>query len=255
MHSKSVSLGMVIWIAGIATALAASTPLIAIDPGADIGDPPSNGQFFGFKEPNISGTWGWTFCVKTPIRVTHVAWYDEDADGLSHSHRIGLWKDLTGSIDWPFVGDSSEQLLYDVPPNPPFFAGAPGLTIPAGLASELDGPWRKVAIPGGPLELQPGGYALGGIDAADSTDAVWYALDPLATDGLGNYLPADNRIQIGAPGSANGFQPPSSFLLVSGVELGPMLFVEPIPEPSTWLLATLSMTYIGMHRLRNWSAA
>ena len=235
-------------------------PLIDIHPGLDVAESPGPNQYFGFDEPNIDGTWGWTFFVKSPIVVTHVAWYDESGDGLSHSHRIGLWKDLSGIDRWPFIQTSgnyprvvvnAEQLLGIFPP---FLTD--GIVIPEGIAADLDGVWRKVALPVGPILLQPGGYALGGLDDTNSTDAIRYVLDDLATYEMGNSLPADPRIQIGAPGHSDltGFQAPSMFFLVGGVELGPMLFIEPIPEPCAGILMLLACIGVTLGRLTNRSS-
>ena len=43
------------------------------------------------------------FSLSSRLVITHVAWYDEGQDGILHSHRIGLWKDLSGATDWPFI--------------------------------------------------------------------------------------------------------------------------------------------------------
>lgn len=206
---------------------AASVPLIDMDPGADYS--------ISFDEPHINGTWGWTFYVHSPLLVTHVAWYDQGGDGLSHPHRIGLWQDLSGATAWPFISPAqSQQLLPTLDP----------VVVPAGNEAELiDGWWRRVELPQGPIVLSPGGYALGGVDNPSSTDAIRYHLDSQATGGTGNSLPADSRIRIGAPGysQAPGFHVPDLFILVSGVELGAMLFVQSIPEPST-----MTLTIVGV---------
>ena len=225
-------------------AVAAPIPLVNISPATGIAQSPGPNQFFGFDEGNINGTWGWSFYVKSPITITSVAWYDENADGLSHSHSIGLWKDLTGKTNWPYVTSTAQQLL-----------GASGIVIPTGTVAALDGPWRKVALPTGPISLSPGGYFLGGLDNANSTDAIRYGLDH-STPGFPTRMPADPRIDVGAPGSLeSGFGVPSSFILVSGVELGPMLFVEPVPEPTTIAMALsigcLAIGSLTMRRRRD----
>jgi hypothetical protein len=128
-----------------------------------------------------------------------------------------------------------QQLLFTPPPflTPPYFVD--GVLIPSGTAAELDGAWRKKPLPAGPITLMAGGYVLAGLDDINSTDPIRYALHRATTN---NSLPADVRIKIGGPGFfTNGFIPPSNYYLVEGVELGPMLFVEPIPEPHGILLA------------------
>ena len=207
---------------------AESVPLIDLHPGLD----------GTFVEGNFDTTVGWTFYVEEPITVTHVGWYDEDGDGLSHDHRIGLWKDLSGEADWPYVGVGNvEQLLgYHIAD----FLVPVGITISSGTSAELDGPWRKVELDA-PLTLPVGGYALGGLDNSLSTDPITYVLDIGSTNDLESSLPADTRIRVGAPGLSfePGFNVPDYFFLVCGLELGPMLFVQPVPEPGTSALLAL----------------
>ncbi len=250
------------------TAADNSVPLVNLHPGLDVGDPPNEGQFFGFDEPNIEGTWGWSFFVRSPIRVTHVAWYDEGGDGLSHEHRVGLWKDRSNTELWPFVEtESAEQLLN---PQAPLDLGIlgmirqqpEGIVIPSGTTANLDGPWRKISLPHGPITLARGGYVLGGTDHPESADSIRYVAGNTADSGIDamNLLPADSRIRIGAPGKTDGYSPvnqfvlspdaPSSFFLVNGVELGPMLFVEPIPEPHSVILVMVACVVCGAARVR-----
>jgi hypothetical protein len=224
---------------------AASVPIVNVDPS---GPCPT----VCLNEPHGDITWGWTFYVTEPIAITHVGWYDQDGDGLSHLHRIGIWRDLTGETNWPYVDGTPQQILGTFPP---FVTD--GLEIPAGTAAELDGPWRKVPInaipPGTPFVLQPGGYAVGGLDHPNSTDAIRYTLAGGATP---NLLTSDPRIIIGAPSysSQSGFRVPDIFILVHGVEMGPMLFAEPVPEPSRpLLLAAGAFAALGRPRyLRPW---
>jgi len=205
---------------------AGSVPLVGIDPGAVYS--------ISFDEPNTDGMWGWTFYVHSPVVVTHVAWYDEGGDGLSHSHRIGLWKDLSGSVNWPFVSATQNEQILKTGVND-------SVVVPAGDGAELvNGLWRRRALPNGPIVLSPGGYALGGLDSATSADAIRYHLAWVPS---GVQFPTDPRIEIGAPSysGSSGFQFPGFHILVDGVELGPMLFVQPIPESATLTLAGLSM--------------
>ncbi len=211
---------------------AASVPLVNINPATDISNNPGAGQFFGFDETNNNGTWGWRFNVISPIVVTDVGWYDKDADGLFHSHLVGLWKSDGQPIP------TYQQLLGTFPP---FLTE--GITIPSGTAAPLDGPYRKVALPVVPLTLDAGTYILAGTDFTNSPDAIRYGLDRLSPF-FPHTMPTDPRIDLGQPGSSQGtgFQVPNLFLLLDGVELGPMLFVLPVPEPST---IALTFTFLG----------
>jgi hypothetical protein len=122
-----------------------------------------------------------------------------------------------------------------------------GVVVPSGTAAELDGPWRKTALPAGPITLQPGGYALGGLDNISSTDSIRYIL----AMGSGGPI-ADNRIEIGAPGASEGtgFTVPTFFFLVDGVEFGPMLFIEPVPEPTCEAMILLAIGCLTLSQSR-----
>src|SRR6476620_4583555 len=77
------------------TAHADIAPLLNLNPAVD----------GSFVEPANNKTWGYAFYVTTPIRVTHLGWYDTGGDGLSHSHRIGICKDTGGVtlVNWPAI--------------------------------------------------------------------------------------------------------------------------------------------------------
>jgi hypothetical protein len=194
------------------SANAQSVPIYNIDPAID----------GSFVEPANNKTWGYSFYVKSPVVVTHLGWFDTNRDGLSHSHKIGIWKDTTGMTFWPYINGGS--LVTSV-------------TIPSGTSAELSGPWRRVAI--APITLQVGGYSVGGQNNSQSLDEMWYihsfdlpeiVVDPRITVGSFDY-------NVNGP---NGFNPPgiapSGWYLLNGAEIGAMMFVEAIPEPSGKLL-------------------
>src|SRR3954453_11050000 len=124
-----------------ATSYADVAPLLNIDPAVD----------GSFVEPANNKTWGWSFHVTSPIRITHLAWNDTGRDGLSHSHQVGIWKD-------PFNANGGTLLS--------------SVTIPSGTVAELSGPWRRVAI--APIVLQPGDYSIGGQNNSQSLDNIVY---------------------------------------------------------------------------------
>jgi hypothetical protein len=195
-----------------AAANATSVPIVSINPATDITSGPRGpGQFFGFNEANVDGTIGYRFNILSPIVVTDVGWYDQDGDGLAHSHAIGLWQ-------------SDGQ-------------------------SPLDGPYRKAAIPNGPLTLPPGAYILGGTDTTFSPDVIRYALDRV-NPFFAHTMPTDPRIDLGQPAYSQSptLHVPDTFLLVDGVELGPMLFVVPVPEPASIALLYTALCLIPARR-------
>jgi hypothetical protein len=187
-------------------------PLISLDPAEDSAP-------VKFVEPPNNKTWGYSFYVTSPIRVTYLGWDDTNRDGLSHSHQVGIWKDTTGMTSWPYIDGG--QLVASA-------------TIPAGTAAELSGPWRRVAIT--PITLGVGGYSIGGQNNSNSLDNMVYMF-PVGV--------ADSRVTLGSfddnVTGKDGFFPPGTdnggwYALIGGVELGPMLFLERVPEPSAVFL-------------------
>lgn len=172
----------------------AAAPIINVNPSTDVPTP-----YWGFDEGHANGMVGWTFQLREPFMVTQVGWYAENADGLSRPVQVGLW--------------GASSLIGD---------RVSGLIIPAGTNAEVAGPWRVVGL-AEPLVLQPGNYALGGLDTSATTDVIKYVL---ATDQV-NAL-AGSSLVIGqffyaaiAPGP---FGYPTGLHLADGLELGPMLF-------------------------------
>lgn len=225
-----LTIGLIL-VVGLA-AQAQSVPLISLNPATDC---PGGVCFY---ETHNDHTWGWTFYVNSPIEVTAIAWFDQSGDGLSHSHQVGLWKDLTGTTAPPYVGSSTQQLL-----------GTNGVVIPAGTSATLDGAWRKVLIT--PITLQPGGYNLGGLDNPLSTDGIRFLRDHSAPFQQPT-IPTDSRVVIGSPSISNlsGFRSPDGFIALWGVELGPMLFVTPVPEPASLTLLLVAIGFALLYRSR-----
>jgi hypothetical protein len=190
-------------------------------------NPAVNGTFV---EPANNKTWGYSFYVTTPVTVTHLAWYDTNGDGLSHSHSVGIWKDTSGisQAKWP---------------NTPYPSGnslVASALIPAGSVAELSGPWRRVPIT--PVTLAIGGYSVGGQNNSQSLDNMVYKL----FGGFAISYPTllDDRLLAGSftdnISGADGFYAPgangSGWYLASGAETGATLFLESVPEPTSFIL-------------------
>jgi hypothetical protein len=169
---------------------------------------------------------GYTFYLQKTITVTQVGWYDEGLDGLSRDFQVGLWQDLSGMLNWPYINpQNSVQLLGD-----PVL----GITIPAGNSASLNGVWRVINL-SSPLTLQPGGYELAGLDTTNTPDVIKYVLGG----------PSNAQVTIGAPvinyeADPLGFHASDSFIAVSGLELGPMLFLNS-PPPLTIIPAAANI--------------
>jgi hypothetical protein len=212
----------------------APLPVIAIDPVNQVSRTPVEGQYFGFDETHSDAMIGYTFYLHQAITVSQIGWFDSEQDGLSRPFRVGLWKDLSGATSWPFIDPrNSVQLLGN---------SATGITIPGGTLAPLNGVWRVVNL-ATPLTLQPGGYELAGLDSATRSDAIRYVLGG----------PSNPYLTIGAPvqsysAETEGFHASDSFIAVSGLELGPMLFSN-IPEPSSWGLLICGAGTLFLFRL------
>ena len=174
---------------------------------------------------------GWTFYLTQPVVLTGLGWYDDGLDGLADPHQIGIWKDQSGRTDGPYMD------LLNAANTSALVLSA---TIPVGTAAPLDGSWRRLDF-NVALTLEPGGYEIAGRNYAETADVVNYFKD--SPPEVGRTLPADPRLEVGAPAAdlrfgseVPTFHQPQDFWLVYGVELGPMLFIEAIPEPSTVLL-------------------
>ncbi len=191
-----------------------------------------------FALQGTNGMYGWSFFLKQPMTVTGIGWYDEGRDGLAHPHEVGIWQDRSGVMRLPYIDQSTSVLLQTT-------------TVPAGVGAPLDGPWRRVDF-NVALTLQPGGYEIADTYQDNPEDVVKFALDRGATLGLTNSLPTDPRMLTGLAYYSRGgaFQAPALDFLVAGVELGPMLFIEPIPEPPSLALGLAGLAMLMLRRVR-----
>jgi hypothetical protein len=168
---------------------------------------------------DTNAVYGWTFQLLQPVVVTGVGWYDQGQDGLMNPHEVGLWQ---GSY-YNYTG-----LVFSA-------------TVPAGTAAPLNGDWREIDF-NVSLTLQPGYYALAGARRGPSDDVVEFT-DELSIDpriAPGSVLP------MASPG---GFAAPTGGPFVYGAEIGPTLFVEPIPEARPSALFALGLCSWPARRL------
>jgi hypothetical protein len=193
----------------------AATPIIPIDPSKN----------FDFDENHGDGMVGWSFELLAPFTVSQVGWYDQDGDGLSRPFQVGLWQGKVDVIDptTPYFppGQQYPSLIGDADN---------GLIIPAGTNAALVGTWRVVDL-AEPLILQPGVYALGGLDTSSTTDVIKYRFG-------GPVPPVASPLMIGAffyaaPNYPVEFGPSFVFYAAWGLELGPMLLGTnaPVTQP------------------------
>jgi len=183
----------------------------------------------GYDESHLDEMVGWSFGLQQALTITQVGWYDDGQDGLSRDIQVGLW-------------GAGSQLLGDP---------IDGMIIRGGIEASLNGVWRVEDL-STPLDLQPGGYILAGLDSVQSSDVIKF----VGMESQDNPTITGSRLTIGSPvwgGNYGppGFYAPNTFLLVYGVELGPMLFFS-VPEPSTGLLVLTGL--LGLAARRRWCA-
>ncbi len=56
---------------------------------------------------------GWQFDVNTPVKVTDLQWYDENADGLDVGHSVGIWNPEGTLLSSVFIPSGTSTLLLD----------------------------------------------------------------------------------------------------------------------------------------------
>lgn len=180
---------------------------------------------------HLDRTLGWRFNVLQPIVVDGVGWFDQNGNGLTLGHRIGIW-------------NSAGNLLADG-------------TVGAGIASPLDGQFRTATI--SPITLAPGtNYIVGGQDfTADTERLACGSTAGGPCNGFSIGQPAelsqifDPRIQwTGAMYSdpTTDFIRPNLLVISSQGYYGPSFSIA-VPEPASLLLAVIAGAAIA-HRRR-----
>lgn len=172
-------------------------------------------QSLGGTGLNRDQTVGWEFNVVEPVAVTHLAWFDQDQNGLSSSHRVGLW-DPDGSL----VAESE---------------------VSSGTSSPLDGIWRIMDVADVVLPAADG-YVIGGTNTASSTDRLVAGLFDISLDARIEHVEtrySDFGTEL--------MLPPLSSVAVVGF-YGPGFNVAPIPEPNTLLLLIIGGSGVLLRR-------
>jgi hypothetical protein len=164
---------------------------------------------------------GWSFTVLSPITVTGLGWYDQNGDGLSLAHMVGIW-------------DTVGTLLTSA-------------TVALGTVNPLDGLFRTVAI--SPIVLAPGaGYIVGGQNFTTSTDQLAFGVVPATV--------ASITFTGGVFSAVNGiFERPTSPTGAGGGNAnccwGPSFSISVAPEPSSITLVALPfLLWLGLGTTR-----
>ena len=195
---------------------AESVPVFTIDPNTDVvslDDVPGPGQVQGQFFFAGSTQFGWVFTLLEPVRVTDVGWFDWRQRGLSHDTQVGIWSGSFGFGD-PFIE----------------------VTIPAGDGVDLIDTWRVTATS---FILEPGRYVVAGSTSDESEDIIAQVYTSLFHD---------ERIGDTAPAQRVGFN--FAHVLVPGANLGPNLFIEEVPEPSTFVGLSIGIVLLLFRTFR-----
>ena len=185
-----------------APGLAFATPVLTFTP------PPN------FTAANGDQSVGWQFNVTAPVTVTGLGWFDQNADGLSHAHQVGIW-------------DPAGALLTSG-------------TVPAGAAAGFDGQFRTIPVT--PITLVPGnGYIVGGENFAASVDRIASDVPSQTLDPRVSYVDATFS------GIGSGFTRPTSFSVAVTGFYGPSFSV---PEPSSCVALAVGCAALVARRRR-----
>lgn len=163
-------------------------------------------------------TVGWQFNVTSGITVNGLSWYDAGGDGLGQSYQVGIWS-------------SDGSLLAST-------------TVPSGSAGTLDGGFRTVTI--ADLFLGAGnGYIVGGLNSAQSSDALLFNVSGLATVSGIEFVDATfSDFDL-------GFVRPTQFSAASTGFFGPSFTVATVPEPASAMLLGIGfVAIVGLKRRR-----
>jgi hypothetical protein len=178
---------------GSSAALADSIPVITFN------------QATGGSGLNQAQSVGWQFNVLNPLTVNALGWFDEGADGLGHSHTVGIW-------------------------NP---AGAllTSILVPAGTVASLNGVYRMVSIADLILPVA-NGYIIGGENFDTSGDRLAADVTQTVDSRLG-FVDATFSSPLGS-----GFTRPTLSSVATDGFYGPMFAAASasVPEPASILL-------------------
>lgn len=169
----------------------------------------------GSTGANSDQSVGWQFDVINSITVTHLTWFDQDLDGLSNRHEIGIW-------------DSSGTLLVS------------GI-MPSGTSAALDGIWRTLDVTD--TVLGPGkGYIVGGFNGGDATDRLAFNVNQTVNPNI-SFVDATFS-------DINGvFERPTNFSSADTGFYGPSF--QAVPEPVSMIALGVGLAALAKKRRRN----
>jgi hypothetical protein len=195
MYKRFITTGMLaacLVLLGVSTAVADSIPVITFD------------QSTGGSGSNNNQSVGWQFNVLNSLTVNALGWFDEGANGLGHSHTVGIW-------------NPSGALLTSI-------------LVPQGTVASLNGAYRMVPIADLILTVA-NGYIIGGENFDTSGDRLPFDVTQIVDSRLG-FVDATFSLL------GSGFTRPINFSVATDGFYGPMFAAasSSVPEPSSILL-------------------
>ena len=169
-------------------------------------------------EPLADAVGGWEFHIDTPITISAIGLWDEGKLPLQISHDIGLWKSDQTLLSVATVDNTST-------PVPSAFAG---------------GQWLFTSI--SPLQLQPGGYVLGGTWGDPTIGADPFRINTNAVTLGVSYTAACAVFQLPSPELV--FPDCGGGSLTDASYFGPNLAVV-VPEPESLTLLACGLLGIA----------
>lgn len=159
-------------------------------------------------------TFGYTFTLATPVRVTQLGFWDYQSDGLLAAIPVTIWN------------DSGTPLAT--------------ATVPAGTSAGEINQYLYVTL-ATPVTLAAGTYTLGGY-TTNNGDEIQYSLATI--NGAAG-------VTYGASRAAGGnTYPTADPLVLTNSYFGPNFQFNAVPEPSTWAAAGLGLASLGFVTLR-----
>ncbi len=215
MKRVAVAAGLLAAASSLSPAAAAPVVTPLGTPAISIGSTGTEGQ--------SAATRGWSFTLGNEINVTALGFYDNQLNGLTDSHQVGIW-DVSGTL---------------------LVSG----TVSSGTISPLISQFRYTTTLSGTTDLLPGDYRLGGLGTLNDLNRRGVLLsDTTAAPGVTYNGSLSN-------GNAGTFSDPTTPTTSGGYDVGyfgpNFLFTAvAVPEPGPLGILAVAGLCMGLLRRR-----